>query len=172
MKDASVRIKLLLSVWLLIFAVLGTSTIVQVTTLRRDYLEAIEWRSEALAQSLIINITQAAQYILNVQELLETEALQCVKLYEASEAKASRILRLSMKRGKLPRITIIASCEHRLKALNSWSDFNDRKKPPFSMEIFIIPLFRFSSPQKTCFWEQLISDFRNRQLMKKSAISS
>ncbi len=88
MKDASVRIKLLLSVWLLIFAVLGTSTIVQVTTLRRDYLEAIEWRSEALAQSLIINITQAAQYILNVQELLETEALQCVKLYEASEAKS------------------------------------------------------------------------------------
>ncbi len=71
--------ELLLSVWLLIFAVLGTSTMIRVTTLRRDYLEAIEWRSEALAQgSLIINITQAAQYILNVQELLETEALQCV----------------------------------------------------------------------------------------------
>lgn len=87
MKSLSLRIKLLLSVWLLIFLVLGTSTILHISSLRQDYLEAIEWRAEALAQSLIIDILEAAQYIVNIQELLETEALQCVQLYEANEAK-------------------------------------------------------------------------------------
>ena len=87
MKSLSLRIKLLLSVWLLLFLVLGTSTILNIASLRQDYLEAIEWRAEALAQSLIINILEAAQYILNIQELLETEALQCVQLYEANETR-------------------------------------------------------------------------------------
>ena len=49
----NLRVKILFSVGVIIFVVLGTSTLVHIYGVQQDYLEALEWRSEALAQGLI-----------------------------------------------------------------------------------------------------------------------
>jgi hypothetical protein len=54
--NMSLRTKILLSVGLIIVVVLGSSTIVHIQDLQRDYKETINFRSEALAQSIVENI--------------------------------------------------------------------------------------------------------------------
>lgn len=49
----SLRVKMLVSIGVVVFIVLGTSTSVHIRGVQQDYLEALEWRSQALAQSLI-----------------------------------------------------------------------------------------------------------------------
>jgi hypothetical protein len=48
---ARLRTKILFSVGLIIFVVLGTSTLLHIRKLKKDYLEALEWRSEAMGIS-------------------------------------------------------------------------------------------------------------------------
>ena len=50
------RTKMLFSVGITIFVVLGTSTIIYIQGLKRNYLEAVEWRSERLAQIILKNL--------------------------------------------------------------------------------------------------------------------
>ncbi len=77
---------MLLSVGFIIFLVLGTSTVVHIHNLRHDYLEALTWRSEALAQSLINEITDMENLGLdNIQDMFPPLALQCIKLHEFSK---------------------------------------------------------------------------------------
>ena len=85
MRAFGLRTKILLPVAVIIFIVLGISTIVHINELRRDYLEAVEWRSEALAQNLLIEITATYRYMTNMQSLLEGETLRCVQLYDANK---------------------------------------------------------------------------------------
>ncbi len=48
--NSSLRTKISFAVGLVIFIVLGTSTFVHIQQLERDYLQAVEWRAEALSQ--------------------------------------------------------------------------------------------------------------------------
>lgn len=81
------RTKLLISVGCLIFLTLATSTGIHIYTLKRDYLEAITWRSEALAQNIIISITTTLENMPNVQGVLEAKSVQCISLYELNKDK-------------------------------------------------------------------------------------
>lgn len=81
------RTKLLVSVGCLIFFTLATSTGIHISTLKRDYLEAVTWRSEALAQNIIISITNTLQNMPNVQGVLEAKSVQCISLYELNKDK-------------------------------------------------------------------------------------
>ncbi|MBD3309049.1 HAMP domain-containing protein, partial [candidate division KSB3 bacterium] len=85
MLKISLRLKILLSVGLIIFLVLGASTLIHIRDLKRDYLEALEWHSEALAQNILGAIEKQYQLFPdqeNFRGLLSTMALQCIQLYE------------------------------------------------------------------------------------------
>lgn len=88
MGKTSLRIKLLLSVGVIIFIVLGTSSFLHIQDLQRDYLEALEWRAEALAQSIVNAIRE--RYRLNpaTREMLGVTSLQCARLYELNQEKS------------------------------------------------------------------------------------
>jgi methyl-accepting chemotaxis protein len=96
MRRSRLQTKILLSVGLIIFVVLGTSTLIHIQNLRRDYLEAIEWRSEALAQSISSEILKryerydlaSMQVTLeDIQTLLGVASVQCLELYELNKQK-------------------------------------------------------------------------------------
>ncbi len=82
----NLRMKILLSVICIVFVVLGTSTLINVRDLRQDYIEAIEWRSKALAQRIIsdVEILQKykSYYLTHPEELLEALSKQCAQLYD------------------------------------------------------------------------------------------
>jgi len=82
---SSLRTKILLSVGLIIFVVLGTSTLVHIQDLRQDYLEAIEWRAEALAQNTVREIVELLRYKTSIQGMFGSLSLKCSKLYESNK---------------------------------------------------------------------------------------
>lgn len=81
------RTKLILAVGVIIMLALGTTTILNIIDWKQDYLQAIEWRSEALTQTIINNLMTMLEYNPDVQGLLEALGLQCVELYEANKEK-------------------------------------------------------------------------------------
>lgn len=92
----TLRTKLLCSVGAIIFLVLGFSTLSSTQALRQNYLESVTLRAEALAQSIIDNILSRATFLLKekgtaesqqIQAVLQTSALQCVKIYELNKNK-------------------------------------------------------------------------------------
>ena len=88
MKKFSLRAKVLLSVGFIIFLVLGTSTIIHIQNLRHDYLEALTWRSEALAQDIINKLREMESLGLkSVDDMFPPLALRCIKLYELNKHK-------------------------------------------------------------------------------------
>lgn len=87
----SLRTKILLSVGCIILAVLLANTVVSLCDFKRKYLEAVEWRSEALAQGLLNQIHNnqnydPTYYVKNTR-LLEVLSLQCAQLYELNAAR-------------------------------------------------------------------------------------
>ena len=84
---SSLRTKILLPVGLIIFVVLGTSTLIYIQNLRRNYLEAIEWRSEAMAQDTLREIVELLRYKTSIQGMFGSLSLKCVKLYEGNKEK-------------------------------------------------------------------------------------
>ncbi len=88
MRRLSLKTKILLSVGLIIFLVLGTSTIVHVRNLKKDYLEALTWRSEALAYNIINDISSMRSLGLDkLEDMFPPLALRCIKLYELNKNK-------------------------------------------------------------------------------------
>lgn len=88
MRHISLRTKILLFVGLIIFVVLGTSTMIHIRDVTRDYLEALTWRSEALAQDMINEITGMQDLGLkNIRDMFPPLALRCLKLYESNRDK-------------------------------------------------------------------------------------
>lgn len=91
MIQSSLRTKILLSVGVIIFVVLGASTLVHIRDLEQDYLEAIEWRSEALAQGILIHVKSQEENkeygITSIQELFQALSLHCSRIYELYKAK-------------------------------------------------------------------------------------
>ncbi|MDY0092497.1 MAG: methyl-accepting chemotaxis protein [Candidatus Vecturithrix sp.] len=81
------RTKLLFSVGCFIFLTLAASTGIHIHTLKRDYREAITWRSEALAQNIIVSITTTLESMPNIQGVLEAKSVQCITLYELNKDK-------------------------------------------------------------------------------------
>jgi methyl-accepting chemotaxis protein len=83
------RTKLVLSAGCIFLVVLGMNTVMNIQSVRQDYLEAIEWRSEALAQVIVKDAIE--MYELGGENIdnmiLGTLSLQCGKLYEANEEK-------------------------------------------------------------------------------------
>lgn len=84
----NLRNKMLLAVGMVILAVLGTSAYVQLQVMKRDFLEAIEWRSEALAQDIINGILELYGYQEYVEGSLVSLSLKCMKLYEHNQDKS------------------------------------------------------------------------------------
>ncbi len=85
---SSLRTKVLLSVGLIIFVVLGTSTLIHIRDFKQDYLEAIGWRSEALAQDILNEIAEYQRYQTNnIQKMFGFLSLRCIKLYELNKDK-------------------------------------------------------------------------------------
>jgi methyl-accepting chemotaxis protein len=88
MRKLSLRTKILLSVGLIIFVMLGTSTLVHIRDLQHDYLEALTWRSEALAQDIINAIVELQGFgTKNLTDMLAPLSLRCIKLYELNKDK-------------------------------------------------------------------------------------
>jgi hypothetical protein len=83
--------KILLSVGIIIFVVLGTSTLVHIRDLKRDYLEAVGWRSEALAQGMLKVVNEYSQFSMNIQSTLESLALECMDIYELNQDNVTHI---------------------------------------------------------------------------------
>lgn len=88
MITVSLRAKILLLVGIIISVMLGTSTYVHIRDLQRDYLKALGWRAEALAQDLSNAVQEAQKYgITALQDLAAPLSLRCVKLYEVNQTK-------------------------------------------------------------------------------------
>ena len=88
MQAFSLRTKILFSVGLIIFIVLGTSTMIHIQDVTGDYLEALTWRSEALAQDIINEMTRMQDLGLQqIEDMFPPLALRCIKLYEFNREK-------------------------------------------------------------------------------------
>ena len=85
MKKRGLQFKLILWGNLIIIVVLGMSALIHARYLKQNYLSALQERSEALAQYVSIDITQNQRYVLNIQDMLETETFRCVQLFEANQ---------------------------------------------------------------------------------------
>lgn len=83
----SLRTKILISVGAIIFIALGTSTIVQTRGLQRDYFQSIEWRSEALAQSIVNDVADMFEYVAYNRSMLMSLGGPIRQLYEANSTK-------------------------------------------------------------------------------------
>jgi methyl-accepting chemotaxis protein len=87
---SSLRTKILLIVGLSIFVVLVTSMLISIQNLKRNYLEAIEWRSEVLAQGMIevASFIKGLKPSADFQETLKAAfSAQCGPLYHANKEK-------------------------------------------------------------------------------------
>jgi methyl-accepting chemotaxis protein len=82
---SSLRTKILVSVGIIVFVMLGTSTLINIRDLKRDYLEAIGWRAEALAQGMLKVVAEYSQYSMNIQSTLESLALECMDIYDLNK---------------------------------------------------------------------------------------
>jgi len=83
----TLQMKILFSLGLIIFIAIGINTLIHVRDLQQNYLEAIEWRSATLAQSLRADISSKYNFygkLADMQLILEAAFLQCEKLYEAN----------------------------------------------------------------------------------------
>ena len=85
------RTKILLLVGVILFLSLGLSTMIHIRDLKQNYLEALEWRAEALAQTIATNIlkwyNEMQTPLEQVQGLLAATSVQCVKIYEANRER-------------------------------------------------------------------------------------
>jgi len=101
------RAKILVSTGLIILGVLGVSTLVHIRSSKRDYLEALEWRSESLAQSISVDIAKwSGTQTRNVKTALKGSAFQCRQLYELNQKKQVTHVAVIDDAGILSRITI------------------------------------------------------------------
>ncbi|WP_298036474.1 ATP-binding protein [uncultured Desulfuromonas sp.] len=84
---SSLRTKILLSVGCIIFVVLGVSTLIQVRELRRGYLEAIAFRSEAMATDIVNDLKTLQKTSDNLPWMLRIQSIKCLQLLEANRGK-------------------------------------------------------------------------------------
>ena len=84
----SLRSQIVVSVGLIIVMVLAIITIIHIRDLKQNYLEALEWRSEALSQNILERVNVMYQLDAQVGEtMLSVLSSKCLTLYEANKAK-------------------------------------------------------------------------------------
>ena len=83
----NLRTKILLSVGLIIAVVLGISTIVHIRDLRRDYLEAIEWRSEGLAHNILKVFADESKIGLKIDQMSGLLSLRSADIFHSYKEK-------------------------------------------------------------------------------------
>ena len=81
------RTKILLSVGCLILAVLGTSTFVHIQSFKRNFIEAVELRSEALVQGMVQSVKDNYKFSPHIESLLMSLSLKCIQLYDLNKEK-------------------------------------------------------------------------------------
>ena len=84
----TLKLKLLLSISVILFVAIGINIVILVQDLQRDYREAIEWRSASLAQSLSADISgRYSSYgkLGDLPLILEASFMQCKTLFEANQ---------------------------------------------------------------------------------------
>ncbi|PID57204.1 hypothetical protein CSB45_08220 [candidate division KSB3 bacterium] len=81
------KTKIILSVSVMILGILLISTFAYVNYMKQGYFEAIEWRSEALAQSLVMSIKRKFRSLPNIQSFLNAEISHCTQLYDVNKEK-------------------------------------------------------------------------------------
>lgn len=87
MAGLSLQAKIMLFIGVTILITIGISTFLYVKDLRKNYLEAIEWRSVTLAQSIHSDIRSRYNTfgaLADTRLILESAYLQCRKLYDAN----------------------------------------------------------------------------------------
>lgn len=83
----TLRTKILLSAGLIIAVVLGISTLVYIRALRRDYLEAIEWRSEGLAHNILKVFMDESKIGLNIGQMSGLLSLRSADIFRSYQEK-------------------------------------------------------------------------------------
>lgn len=81
------RTQILLAVGFIIALVLGINTTNHVKNLEKNYLEALSWHSEALAQDTLREITELLRYQSNIKRMFGTLSLKCQKQYKMNKDK-------------------------------------------------------------------------------------
>ena len=84
----SLHSKIMIFIGLLFLVTICTSSLLYVRNLRKNYLEAIEWRSVTLAQSLRVFLeSRYANFgtLADLGLILESAYLECKKLFEANQ---------------------------------------------------------------------------------------
>lgn len=88
---SSLQVQVILAVCLIILLVLAVSTILAVSEIRRNYVEAIKWRSEALAHNILYALHDRMLHSQNdmesIREILRDFSEECQRLFEISQAK-------------------------------------------------------------------------------------
>lgn len=91
MMTLPVRFKLLSSIGFILLVVMSTSTYIHIQEMKTDYVETINWRSEALAQGLITDFLSRLQFGIytddDIRNMMGALSLQCIQLYEANQGK-------------------------------------------------------------------------------------
>jgi sensor histidine kinase regulating citrate/malate metabolism len=79
----SIQTKVFFSVGAIIVLVLGTSTLLHVRDIGQEYLQALTWRAEGMAQALLLPIGEWLKITPgNIQDLLGTLSSRCQQVYE------------------------------------------------------------------------------------------
>ncbi len=84
----SLQTRVLFSIFLLLVLALSLSSFFTIQDLKNNFIQAVEWRSVSLAQSIIVDTTARQKY-LSAEDIflnLETAYLHCKKLYEANKS--------------------------------------------------------------------------------------
>ena len=84
----SLHSKIMMFIGLLFLTTIFTSSLLYVQNFKKNYLEAIEWRSVTLAQSLRVYLKSRYELFGNLADLdliLESAYLECKKLFEANQ---------------------------------------------------------------------------------------
>lgn len=77
------RAKVLLSMGLILLIVQATSTVVHIQNLKRNYLEAIEWRAKGLAHSILKVFTEQSRGGLTIQQMSGLLSLRSGEIFKA-----------------------------------------------------------------------------------------
>ncbi|MBD3309080.1 HAMP domain-containing protein [candidate division KSB3 bacterium] len=83
MRNVNLRTKILVPVGLIIFVMLGVSTLLHVQDLRREYLNAIKSRAEGLGYVIVQLIEDRFQGGLTVQEMFGILSLRCAEVFDS-----------------------------------------------------------------------------------------
>jgi methyl-accepting chemotaxis protein len=79
---SNLQVQVAAMICLILLTVLGVGTIVGVNEIKRNYIEAVKWRSEALAQSLVSTLHHRALLSADDRDVSREFSTECRQLFE------------------------------------------------------------------------------------------